>query len=397
VRTIGLWEYIRGTREDPLFEEMFEEELNLFMQAKKNTYMKKLAVDTCVSFLARTISQSTFNVKDGKTYVKDTLHYKLNVRPNLNQTAVTFWEDVVHKLIYDNEALIVKTDTDDLVIADSFTQNEFALYEDIFSDVTVGDYTYTRTFKQSEVIHLRYRNIKLMGLIQGLADDYADMFTALMKAQIRKSQIRALIKIGARVSTARDGREKIQNFINKVYSAVGTNTDVALIPQQEGYEYDEKNSGNVGNGQSFDEVNKVTNGFFDRVAMLIGIPSSLIYGNMADVEKQTKNYIRFTIKPLLKKIEAEINAKFFTEEEYQRGEKLEVSPVSYYDVIEIASAIDKLMSSGFAKGNEVRRAVGWEDSDDPNLEKHLLTKNYAIMDESGTLEGGDEDAKENQS
>jgi HK97 family phage portal protein len=394
VRTIGLLDYIFGNREDPLIEDMFEEELALFAQAKSNTYMKKLALDTCISFLARTIAQSTFNVRDGKTFVKDTLHYKLNVRPNLNQTANTFWEDAVNKLVYENEVLIIPTDTQDLVIADSFTQNKFSLYEDVFSDVTVGDYTFKRTFRQSEVIHLRYRNEKLTKFINGLSDDYADMITALMKAQLRKSQVRAVIKIASRYSQGETGRAKIQSFLNKVYGAIGTK-DVALIPEQDGFEYDEKSDGSVGNGQSVDEVTKARNGFFDQVAMLIGIPSVLISGNMADVEKQTKNYIRFTVKPLLKKIEAEFNAKFFTEEEYSRGEHLEVSAVSYYDVIEIASAIDKLMSSGFAKGNEVRRAVGWEDSDDPNLEKHLLTKNYAIMDDNGNIEGGEENAKEN--
>jgi HK97 family phage portal protein len=394
VRTIGLIDYIFGNREDPLIEDMFEEELALFAQAKSNTYMKKLALDTCVSFLARTISQSTFNVKKDKTFVKDELHYRLNVRPNLNQTAVTFWEDVINKLVFENEALIIPTDTDDLVIADSFTQNKFSLYEDVFSDVTVGDYTFKRTFRQSEVVHLRYRNEKLTKFINGLADDYADMITALMKAQLRKSQVRAVIKIAARHSQGETGRQKIQSFLNKVYGSIGSK-DVALIPEQDGFEYDEKSDGSVGNGQSVDEVTKARNGFFDQVAMLIGIPSVLISGNMADVEKQTKNYIRFTVKPLLKKIEAEFNAKFFTEEEYSRGEHLEVSAVSYYDVIEIASAIDKLMSSGFAKGNEVRRAVGWEDSDDPNLEKHLLTKNYAIMDDNGNIEGGEENAKEN--
>lgn len=388
MRTIGLLEYIFGNREDPLIEDMFEEELDLFRQAKSNTYMKKLALDTCISFLARTIAQSTFNVKDGKTFVKDDLHYKLNVRPNLNQTANTFWEDVVSKLVYENEVLIIPTDTEDLVIADSFTQNKFSLYEDIFSDVTVGDFTFQRTFKQSEIIHLRYRNEKLMKFINGLSDDYADMLTALMQAQLRKSQVRAVIKIASRYSQGETGRNKIQSFLNKVYGAIGSK-GVALIPEQDGFEYDEKSDGSVGNGQSVDEVTKARNGYFDQVAMLIGTPSVLINGSMADVEKQTKNYIRFTVKPLLKKIEAEFNAKFFTQEEYSRGEHLEVSPVSYYDVIEIASAIDKLMSSGFAKGNEVRRAVGWEDSDDPNLEKHLLTKNYAIMDESGNLEGGE--------
>ncbi|MGQ0416690.1 hypothetical protein ACT4UL_16345, partial [Bacillus sp. HC-TM] len=55
---------------------------------------------------------------------------------------------------------------------------------------------------------------------------------------------------------------------------------------------------------SVEEINKVTNGFLNQVAMAIGIPIALIYGEMADVEKQTKNYMLFTVRPLLKKLSA---------------------------------------------------------------------------------------------
>ena len=58
--------------------------------------------------------------------------------------------------------------------------------------------------------------------------------------------------------------------------------------------------------------------------MAIGIPTALIYGEMADVEKQTKNYMLFTVKPLLKKISDEANVKFFEKEEYLSGKKLKL-------------------------------------------------------------------------
>ena len=169
-----------------------------------------------------------------------------------------------------------------------------------------------------------------------------------------------------------------------MYKAFGEK-DIAIVPQQPGFKYNETSGGNS-NGPSVDEINKVTNGFLDQVAMSIGIPISLIHGDMADVEKQTKNYMMFTVQPLLKKICDEGNAKFFEKSEYLSGNRLEAKSISYNGIFDLAVGIDKLVASGAFTGNEIRLEVGYEASDDPNLDKHYITKNYTEMT---TGEGGD--------
>ena len=98
---------------------------------------------------------------------------------------------------------------------------------------------------------------------------------------------------------SKEHQAKLQEFIDNMYKAIGEK-DVAIIPQQPGFKYAET-SGGGNSGQSVEEINKVTNGFLNQVAMAFGIPTALIYGEMADVEKQTKNYMLFTVKPLLKR------------------------------------------------------------------------------------------------
>ncbi|MDF9762273.1 hypothetical protein OKW24_004046 [Peribacillus simplex] len=61
--------------------------------------------------------------------------------------------------------------------------------------------------------------------------------------------------------------------------------------------------------QNVDEVAKVIDGFLNQVAKALGIPVSLLHGDMADVEKPTRNYMTFCIDPFLKKIKDELNAK----------------------------------------------------------------------------------------
>lgn len=265
-------------------------------------HMKRLALDTCISFLGRTISQSEFRVKNGKSFEKNELYYRLNVRPNKNMTASTFWETFVNKLAYDNECLIIQADDGDLLIADDFEHNSYAVLEDTFSKVIVKGYEFKRSFKQGEVIHLRYKNEKLSPLIDGLYADYGDLFARILESQKRKNQIRSTVDMDLIAAKTPGAQAKLQEFIDNMYKAVGSKS-IAIIPQQKGFEYKEHFSGAANGQQNVDEIDKVTNGFLSQVALAFGIPKSLLFGEMADVEKQTKNYMIFTVSPLLKKLE----------------------------------------------------------------------------------------------
>lgn len=353
-------------------------DVELVQDTSMRIHLKRLAIEICASFLGRTISQSEFRVRNGKNFEKDELYYRLNVRPNKNMTSSTFWHTVVTKLIYNNECLIIQSDDGDLLIADSFEHNQYAVMEDTFSKVKVKDYEFKRSFRQNEVLHMRFRNEHLTPLIDSLYTDYGELFGRMVSSQKRKNQIRSTVKVDAVTAKNQEGLAKLQEFINKMYKAIG-DKDVAIIPEQPGFEYKEHFTGS-GNGiQSVDEINKLTNGFLDQVAMAIGIPKSLIYGDMADVEKQTKNYMMFTVNPLLKKFCDEANAKFFEKDEYMAGMRLEAKAISYNSLFDLANSIDKLVSSGAFTGNEIRQEAGYERSDDPNLDKHYITKNYQEM------------------
>ena len=360
-------------------------DLDMFTDTANRIHMKKLAIDTCVSFLGRTISQSEFRVKHGKEFVKDELYYRLNVRPSKNFTASTFWETFIQKLIYDNEVLVIQADDGDLLIADDFTHNEYAVFEDNFSNVVVRDYEFKRSYKQNEVMHLKYRNEKLAPLIEGLFVDYGDLFGRVLSSQKRKNQVRGAVDIDAQVAKDEKTQNKLQEFINKIYKSFG-DKDIAIVPQQPGLKYNEIYNG-AGNGPSVDEINKVTNGFLDQVAMALGIPLSLIRGDMADVEKNTKNFKLLTVNPLLKKIADEANVKFFEMKEYLAGRKIDIKSVSYQTIFDLATSIDKLIASGTFNGDEIRVEVGYDVTGDPMHSKYHMTKNYAEMADKG---GGNE-------
>lgn len=370
-------------RRNKELESMFD--LDLFSEdVPHRAYLKKMALETCISFIGRTISQSDFRfMKDGKRQFDD-WHYLLNVRPNTDQSAADFWQRFIYKLIHDNEVLVILTDDNDLLIADDFDRIEYAVYPDIFQNVTVKDYTFKRTFQMNEVIHITYNNEKLTKFMEGMFKDFGNLFSRMIEISMRNNQIRGTVDIDASQKLDEKNQTKLQNFIDKLFKSFRNNT-VALVPKLKGFEYNEVAKGE-GKGQSIEEITKLKRSLIEDVANILGIPNALIHGELSDYETSMKAYIKFCIGPLIKKISDELNAKLIEKDDYLKGVKIDVRGVTEKSVIENAEAVDKLVASGAYTRNEVREKFGDERSDDPELDKFVITKNYQS---ANTVEGGE--------
>lgn len=363
-------------------EWMFD--LDLAYETSHRAYLKKMAIETCINFIGRTISQSDFRfIKDRKRQLND-WHYLLNIRPNTDQSAADFWQDFIYKLIYENEVLVILSDDNDLLIADDFTRDEFAVYPDVFRNVTVKDYTFKRTFRMDEVLYITYNNEKLTKFMDGMFDDYANLFSRMMEVSLRNNQIRGTVGIDSTQSLDEKNQSKLQKFIDKLFNSFRNNS-IALVPKLKGFEYNEVASGD-GNGQSIDELTKLKKSLIDDVANVLGIPNALIHGELSDYETSIKAYVKFCISPLLKKIQDELNAKLLTKDEFISGTKIEVKFVAFSSIFDIAESVDKLVASGGFTRNELRKEAGYEEADDPNLDKFVITKNYQSAD---IVEGGE--------
>lgn len=364
-------------------EWMFD--LEFTYDVSEKAYIKKIALETCINFIARSISQSDFRIVEGTQRIKDDWHYLLNVRPNTDQSAADFWQSFVHKLIYDNEVLVVLTDDNDLLIADSFYRKEFAIYPDVFSDVTVKDFTFQRSFQMDEVIHISYNNEKLTDFMSEMFKDYADLFSRMLEVNKRNNQIRGTVDIDATQDLKSEQQNKLQKYIDKLYAAFKNNA-VAIVPQLKGFKYSEVSNGSV-SAQSTEGLEKLQRATTDNVAKILGIPTALVHGEMADLDKSMQAYIKFCLGPLLKKIKDEMNAKLIDKDDFLKKERrIEIFGVTHKDVIGNAEAVDKLVASGAFTRNEVRELFGAERSDNKELDEFVITKNYQS---ASTVEGGE--------
>lgn len=349
----------------------------------KKFHVKKIALETCIGLIARTIAQSDFRTKEGTQIIKGDLYYRLNIRPSVNMSASQFWESLIYKLIMDNEVLVIKTQADDLLIADSFTRNEFAVFEDVFKDVIVKGFRFDRTFKTSDVLYFTYTNERLSSLIESLYTDFESLFARVLDFQMRKNQIRGLVDIDAIHDKTEEGQKKLQAYIDKIYKSFSEKS-IAVIPQSKGFNYHEMPGGTA---PGIEELNKVTDGFLFQVARALGIPIALIKGDQADVENPTRNFMRFCIDSFLKKIADELNAKLFTREDFLQGKRIDIKRITYNNIFDVAASVDKLRASGVFNGNELREELGAERVDDDMMNQYFITKNYQEL--SDALKGGD--------
>ncbi|UVD88823.1 MAG: phage portal protein [Staphylococcus haemolyticus] len=384
---MSIFDRIMGRNEAIEFSYDFE----LLHETSQKAYIKKWALDTCINHIARTISQTKFEIIDSESKdTSSTTHYKLNVRPNTDESAATFWQKVIRKLIYDNEVLIVVTDSKDLIIADDFVREEYALYDDIFDHIVVGEFEFERSFRMSEVIYLEYNNESITNMLMGLFSDYGDIFGRMIKSNLMNNQIRATLAMDTSVSMNQESQQKIQSFINKAYESFDKN-DIAIVPLQKGYEYKEHSSNNGAKTSSqIEDMAKVPNQLLSYVARNLGIPVGLINGDTADIEAMTDNYMKFCIKPIIEKITDELNAKLFSERGYKEGKRIKAISIDQKGPLEVSEAVDKLIASGSFNRDEIRVLTGFEPIGSEEMQKFIITKNYQTVDEENTgSEGGD--------
>ncbi len=360
-------------------------DLDISLDVTERVYLKTIALETNINFLARTISQSQFWYMSDKKRVKNALDYRLNVAPNKNKSASNFWHRVIYKLIYDNEVLIIKSDSDDLLIADDFEHDESALYEDIFKNVQIGDYNYTRNFKMSEVIYLTYNNEKMTNYIEGLFRDYGELFGRVLDSELRNNQLRAMLNVASGGGNLSDENiSRINKYVQSIYDKF-KNDSIAIIPNLSGMELTELNKPTTTTDNSADKLQKLKKVFIEDVSKLIGIPPSLVHGEVPEMSSLVDAYLKFCVNPLNKSIEDELNKKLISESKYHQGDRIRVVGINRRDPLEHSEAIDKLVASGTYSRNEIREKFGDERLD--GLDEMLITKNYT----SASLEGGEEE------
>ena len=357
---------------------------------KYSLNIENFAVQMTINIIAGIISKCEF-----RTYVKGKEnkgdeYYLWNVEPNLNQNSSQFIQEFVSKLLYDNEALIVEMNGQ-FVVADSFSQTEYALYPNTFSGVTCGDYTFDRTFSMSDVLYFKLNNENIRMLLSNLMNGYSQLLDMAVGKYKRAGGRKGIIKTDRTRSGDKAYEEKVKDLFQNQFKSYFNNEN-AVVTLPNGVDYDEITG--EGSKKSISEVNDIANitkEAMSRVAQAFRMPAALLQGDIADVEKLVDETLTFCIDPLVDLIQSEINRKRYGKAAYLAGTYLQIDTtcVKHIDIFSVANAADKLIADGLYNVDELRIKLGDMPLNTWWSKQYVRTKNYQGITAENSLPNAD--------
>jgi HK97 family phage portal protein len=366
-------------------KDMFDEYASLVF----DIYIREMAFWSAVNLVANAVSKCEFKTYLNSKEVKGREYYLWNVEPNKNQNSSRFLNKLIAKLYRNNECLVIEQNGQ-LFIADSFVRKPYALYDDVFTQVRVEDFTFNRSFTQSEVLYYQLNEENIRKLVNGLYDSYSKLIAYSMKAYQRSRGIKGIFKYGTLPVAGTDQKKAFDALINEKIKK-WMESDNAALPLGDGQEWKELEKKTY-SSESTRDIRAQLDDIFDFTARAFGIPPALLRGDVQDTSKAIDQLLTFCIDPLADMLQEEINRKRNGYEGFSQGThlKIDTTCIKHVDLLSVATAIDKLIGSGSFCINDIRKAVGDEIIDEPWAWQHFITKNYETVENAlKALEGGE--------
>jgi len=360
-----------------------------YLSAVFDIYIRELAFWSTVNIIANAVSKCEFKTFLNGKETKGREHYLWNIEPNKNQNSSAFIHKLIAKLYRNNECLVIEQNGQ-LIVADSFNRKPYALYEDVFSQVQVGDFTFDRTFTQSEVLYYQLNDTNVRELVNRLYDQYANLISYTMKAYKKSRGTKGIFKYDALPVPETEQRKMFDDLINNKIKA-WLDGDSAALPLGQGQDWKELQQKTY-QTETTRDIRAQIDDIFDFTARAFNVPPALLRGDVQDTSKAIDQLLTFCIDPLCDMLQEEINRKRNGYEGFIRGTylKIDTTSIKHIDLFDNATAIDKLIGSGAYCINDIRRAAGHEIIDEPWAWQHWITKNYETIQNALTvLEGGE--------
>ncbi|MEF2888620.1 phage portal protein [Turicibacter sanguinis] len=358
---------------------------------------KELAIQSCVSFIANALVMSEFQTIESGVAIKGESYYLLNIEPNLNQNAVEFWHEVITRLIYENECLIVNHDHQ-LFIAEDFHHDEFAFIPDVYSDVVVRGLTLNKTFREDEVIYFKLNNRHIKSLIDGLYVDYGVLISSA-KFKFKNSGGRKFILNSDGYNSVDEEEMKTQEDMLKKQFEHFFESPNAVMELSKDDKLEELKFPNVGLDSR--DIRQLINDVIDFSCAAFHLPSGVVRGDVVGVSELTDNAITFGIKPFAQLITAELNRKYYGKDHYLKNQsrvQMDVKRIKDVDIEKMAKTAEILFRCGIHTINDNLEMLDKPLDSSSIATKRYVTKNYSQVEEvlkNEDLKGGENHGETN--
>lgn len=371
------------------WEGLFEdEEYNALIA---DTYIREMAFWSAVNLVANAVSKCEFRTFVNGKETKGREYYLWNLEPNKNQNSSAFMHKLIAQLYRKNECLVIEQNGQ-LLVADDFNRKPYALLDDVFTQVTVGDFTFQRSFTQAEAMYLKLSECDMRKVTAGLYESYSKLIVYSMKAYQRSRGTKGIFKYDTLPVKGSPEEEVFNKLVNEKISKwlAGDNAALPLGKGQEWKDLEKKTY----SGDNTRDIRAMIDDISDFTAKSIGIPPALLRGDVQDTSKAVDQLLTFCVDPLIDQIQEEANRKRSGYAGFIAGTYIQIDTkaIKHVDLLNVSTAIDKLIASGAFCVNDIRKLVGEQPINEDWANQHFMTKNYStVADLLAALGGGEKD------
>ena len=357
--------------------------------------LERFLTEMAVNMIAGLIAKCEFKTYAKNIGIKQDEYYLWNIEPNVNQNSSEFMQKLVSKLLKENEVLVLPVNNQ-VLIADSYTQTEYTLYPNTFSNVNCGDLSFDRTFSMSDVLYFKLNDENIRALMSCLVKDYSNILDMAVGKYKRSGGRKGITKLEKIKAGDKEREREIDDLFNRKFKQY-FNDENAVISLPKNVDYTEITG--EGAKKSTSEINDIVNitkEIVARVAQAFRIPPALLQGDIADTSKIVNQLLTFGLEPIIDLIETEINRKRYGKTAYLNGSfiRVDTTCIKHIDIFDVAVQADKLISDGLYSIDELRTKLGDMELKTWWSKEHWMTKNY---DKIENLKGGETDGKTNLS
>jgi len=340
---------------------------------------KELALYIGISYIANTLSKCEFRTYENGQEVQNKLYYMLNVSPNPNENSSQFINKFIENYFYKGHSLIVPHNNM-IYCADEFDiDDKNPLKGIIFSNATFGMQQLQKKFKSSDVFYFKLDNQNAKGLIDALYNQYGEVIAQALATYKRTNGTK--YKLLLENYKAGDAQfNQIFNTVLKEQLKTFIENDNAVYPQFKGTDLQEFSSKNT---KDTSDIITMRKEIFEVTAQALKIPLPMMLGNITNMNEIVKVYLSICIDPLADMIGEEFTRKYYSYDEWKKGNYIQVdtSCINHVDILEVADKIYNAVGSGVANIDDVRKRIGWKPLGTEFSQQFFLSKNFVPAEE----------------
>lgn len=352
----------------------------------------KFAIQKCVAMIANAISKSEIVIQAKSGLAYNETYYRLNIRPNDNETGTEFWARVTEKLLIENEALVVFT-RNMFYLADTWTASNDILRPKTYTNVTLlgpdgTTYQINKHFKSGEVMHLRLpENNKRLDYFKKVALLY-DKTTATISTVVQLSNVP---KFGININGQTRLVEKTETgdkvVTGKEYAAriikMLCSDKIEGITLPEGIKIDTLNAGGSSSADAT-KIDALVKASEEACARAFDIPKAVYLGEISEQSDATNEFITYAVSPIAECLNDGLNDLLVGKDDYiARNERVFVflARFKHIDIIDSADKLSKMRGDGWTL-DEIFHLIGYPEMHTDFTTTRALTKNYATSEDA---------------